>query len=54
VVHDAAGTRRRMADAVSALLPELRYDLARLVAIPSTGYPSRDGRSSKCGCSWTT
>jgi hypothetical protein len=33
VVHDAAGTRRRMADAVSALLPELRYDLERLAAI---------------------
>jgi hypothetical protein len=33
VVHDAAGTRRRMVDAVSALLPELRYDLGRLVAI---------------------
>jgi cysteinylglycine-S-conjugate dipeptidase len=42
VVQDAAGTRRRMADAVRALLPELRYDLERLVAIPSIsspGYP---------------
>jgi acetylornithine deacetylase/succinyl-diaminopimelate desuccinylase-like protein len=42
VVGHAAGTRRRMADSVAGLLPELRYDLERLVAIPSVsspGYP---------------
>jgi acetylornithine deacetylase/succinyl-diaminopimelate desuccinylase-like protein len=42
VVEHAAGTRRRTADTVPGLLPELRYDLERLVAIPSVsspGYP---------------
>jgi acetylornithine deacetylase/succinyl-diaminopimelate desuccinylase-like protein len=42
VVHNVAGTSRRMAETVSRLLPGLRYDLERLVAIPSIsspGYP---------------